>query len=65
MYKDDLIEDDLIKKLFEYKNSKKKKWREVAEELGYTRGYVSKIIQESYPLTRECKEKLRWFLNAR
>ena len=65
MYNDDLVEDDLIKKLFYYKNSTKKTWAEVAQEIGYSKEYISMITRENYVLPRLCKEKLRWYLDSR
>ncbi len=62
VYKKDHYENDLIEKLFEYKHTKNKTWHEVADDLGYTRNYIAKLIQEDYPLPRLCREKLKWFL---
>ena len=64
-YKSDPVENDIIEKLFEYKYTSNKTWDEVAREIGYTRDYISKIIKNSSPLPRMCKEKLKWFLHQK
>ena len=58
----DLSVDELIKKLWRYKFSKKTTMREIAEEMGYTSFYLSKMIGSKKQITSVGKEKLTWFL---
>ena len=62
---EDLSDDELIKKLWNYKFSAKTTMEKIAEELGYNPRHLSKMIGNKKQMTNVGKKKLIWFLSKK
>ncbi len=59
---ENLSDEELIKKLWRYKFSVKTTMTKISEEIGWTRFYLSKTINDKKQLTFMARERLLWFL---
>ena len=62
---EDLSEDELIKKLWNYKFSTNTTMAKIAEELGYNPRHLSKMIGNKKQMTIVGKKKITWFLSKK
>lgn len=62
---EDLSDEELIKKLWNYKFSTNTTMAKIAEELGYNPRHLSKMIGNKKQMTIVGKKKLIWFLTKK